>query len=111
MPPKSEPKAKLPSPREIELLRLVIQERTGREVAMLYQEETGERMPYGTLYTAFAEMEKRGWVRIHQETEGDRRVRRIKIAPAGGAALRRASEEYARLHALARGAWDILKAR
>lgn len=92
---------KIPSEREIELLRLVIRERTGREVAKAYEAESGSTIPYGTVYTLFAQMEERGWVRVRQATKGDLRVRHIKITPGGLAALNAARDHYARLSRLA----------
>ena len=94
--------AKIPSAREVELLRLVITERSGREVAKAYEAENGERIPYGTLYTVFAQMEARGWVKIRQSTKGDRRVRLIKIdGGLGMKALDDASHHYGRIAQLA----------
>lgn len=86
---------KVPSELDLELLSLVITERSGREVAKAYQEATGKRILYGTVYTRFAQMEKRGWVRINQATEGNLRVRRIKITGGGAAALNAANQHYA----------------
>lgn len=95
------PSNKIPSEREIELLALVITKRSGREVAKKYFESTGKKIPYGTVYTVFAQMEARKWVKIEQCTEGDRRVRRIEIAKGGIAALAAARKHHARLAELA----------
>jgi DNA-binding PadR family transcriptional regulator len=100
---------KIPSPREVELLRLVITERTGREVAKAYESESGQSIPYSTVYACFADMEKRGWVRIRDEEKGDRRVRWIKIEQgAGVAALNLALQTYGRLARLAQDGLEEL---
>jgi DNA-binding PadR family transcriptional regulator len=59
-----------PSPVETQLLALVDTERSGREVAKLYQEETGKEMPYGTLYTTFRRLKEAGWVTSRDDEEG-----------------------------------------
>lgn len=100
---------KIPSERELELLGLVITERSGREVAKAYEDQAGRRIPYGTIYTTFAQMEELGWVRITQAEEGDRRVRRIKITGGGIDALNLANQHHHRLAKLAAGAASAAK--
>jgi len=99
---------KIASARELELLRLVVTERSGREVAQAYEAANGEAIPYGTVYTLLAQMEARGWVKIRRAA-GDRRVRRIKITRGpGGAALRAASRHYTWLAELAADALSAI---
>jgi DNA-binding PadR family transcriptional regulator len=88
---------KIPSPRELQLLSLVVTERNGREVAKLFEEEMGERIPYGTVYTVFAQLERAGWVRIRDQRDGDRRVRLIQLTAPGKRALATGISYYRRL--------------
>lgn len=85
---------KVPSPRELQLLALVVTERIGREVAKLYERETGERIPYGTVYTLLADMEEAGWVRSREDKRNGRRVRLFEIRGLGAKALNRGREYY-----------------
>lgn len=73
--------------RELQLLQLVISERSGRDVAKLYAETTGEPIQYGTVYTLFEDMEQRGWVRMRETTERGRVVRMFKITGGVGVAI------------------------
>ena len=41
----------------------------GREVARLYQQETGKQISYGTLYTTLRRMRQRGWVRMRRQAD------------------------------------------
>ena len=74
---------RLPSQRELELLSCVMTERNGRDVAKLYLDHTGNKIPYSTVYTLFNRMEEEGWVRVRKETKTDRRVRWFKILGPG----------------------------
>jgi DNA-binding PadR family transcriptional regulator len=94
---------KIPSPREHQLLALVVTERIGRDIAKLYEKETGERIPYGTVYTVLDGMEKSGWVSSREETRGGRRIRLYKIQGAGVAAFNRSQEYFRRLAAFGSG--------
>jgi DNA-binding PadR family transcriptional regulator len=79
---------KLPSQREMELLSLIAaHERSGREVAKLYEQETGRAISYGTLYTTFRRMKEHGWVTATDDVDGDGRVRYFNITRAGLNAL------------------------
>jgi DNA-binding PadR family transcriptional regulator len=86
-----------PSPVETQLLALVDTELSGREVAKLYQEETGKEMPYGTLYTTFRRLKEAGWVTSRDDEDEDGRVRYFRITGAGAGALSEARDYYRRL--------------
>lgn len=82
---------------EFRLLALVApRERSGREVAKLYRQETGRGISYGTLYTTFRRMREAGWVKVRDE-ESDGRVRYFRITAAGALALHHSRENYAEL--------------
>ncbi|NOT29075.1 MAG: PadR family transcriptional regulator [Planctomycetes bacterium] len=85
---------KVPSPRELQLLNLVIKERTGREVAVAFEHETEQRLPYGTVYTLLDEMEHMGWVDSREDVRNGRRVRLYKIRSPGMRALNRGRDYY-----------------
>jgi DNA-binding PadR family transcriptional regulator len=87
---------KLPSPVEMQLLALVAsQERSGREVAKLYEQETGKSMSYGTLYTTFRRLIDSGWVKARDDEDSDGRVRFFRIDVNGRKALAEGREYYA----------------
>lgn len=87
---------KMPSPLEMQLLALVADdERSGRQVARLYKEETGETIGYGSLYTCFRRMVEAGWVTVRDDQDEDGRVRFFKIDIDGRRALTSGREFYA----------------
>ncbi len=90
---------KIPSPKEQELLSLVVTELSGREVAKLYERETGTRISYGTLYVTFRRLRDRGWVTTREAEEGDGRVRYFQLTAAGASAVEMGRKEYERLAA------------
>lgn len=78
------------------LLALVAdRERSGREVAKLYAQETGETISYGTLYTTFRRLKDAGWVRVREDQDDDGRVRFFRIDARGEQALRKGRNYYA----------------
>jgi DNA-binding PadR family transcriptional regulator len=88
---------KIPSPRELQLLSLVLVQRTGREIARLFQHETGAPIAYGTLYTTFRRMKESGWVSVREKEKGDGRERLFEITGAGANALEQGRAFYRRL--------------
>jgi DNA-binding PadR family transcriptional regulator len=80
----------------LQLLALIVTERNGREIAKLFQKETGQRLPYGTVYATLKLMEEAGWVSAKDELrDRDRRwVRLFRITGAGTKALNRGREFY-----------------
>lgn len=85
---------KTPSPRELQLLALVVTETIGRDVAKAYEQETGKRIPYGTVYSLLDQMEEAGWVRSRDDMRNGRRVRHFKLKGPGVKALNRGREYY-----------------
>lgn len=94
-----------PSPVETQLLALVDSERSGREVAKLYQQETGKEIPYGTLYTTFRRLKEAGWVTARDDEDEDGRVRYFRITGIGAAALSDARDYYRGLAGFALADW------
>src|SRR5205823_5109156 len=85
----------VPSPMEMQLLALVTdQERSGREVAKLYEEETGKAISYGTLYTTFRRLKERGWVKVRDDQDEDGRIRHFCLDMSGRRALACGREFY-----------------
>ena len=79
---------KLPSPKEMRLLEaLGAREISGRDLAKRYQEENGESISYGTLYTTMSRLKDAGWVEARDDEAADRRVRLFKISGVGANAL------------------------
>src|SRR5438552_2328737 len=88
---------KIPSDTELQLLALVVRERTGREVAELFRKETKKSISYGTLYTTFRRLKEEGWVTVRDDTDADGRVRYFRITGAGSDAMDRARAHHAKL--------------
>src|SRR5882672_2194547 len=89
---------KMPSPMEMQLLAIVAgDERSGREVAKLYEQETGKTISYGTLYTTFRRLAESGWVKVRDDQDDDGRVRFFKLDIEGRRALAAGREFYASL--------------
>ena len=88
---------KMPSPRELQLLALIVRERNGREIAKLFEQETGSRIPYGTVYTVLGDMVDAGWASSKDQSKGDRRGRLFQIRGPGVKALNRGRDYYLRL--------------
>ena len=78
--------AKLPSATEFQILCLLDTERSGREVAALYEEATNRPISYGTLYSTIRRLAKQGWVRTRDAKDEDGRVRHARITASGVAA-------------------------
>ena len=81
---------KVLSPVELQILALVVEERTGREVAALFEREAGRRIPFGSLYTSFRRMRVRGLMTIGAHVADEAIVR------ASFARLRNLQEDVAR---------------
>lgn len=99
------------TPLHVQLLSLVAKERTGREIAALYEERFGRPISFGTLYTAFRRMRDDGLVtaRNGRTSRGeDQRLRYFKIAGPGVAVLNRSVDEYTAATRAARGALRTL---
>ena len=87
---------KIASPTEMQLLALVTtEERSGREVAKLYEQEAGQPISYGTLYTTFRRMHEAKWVKVRDDHDEDGRVRFFKIDIDGRRALADGRRFYA----------------
>lgn len=81
---------------EMQLLALVADdERSGREVAEMYENEIGTPISYGTLYTTFRRLKDNGWVKTRDDQDQDGRVRFFKIDIDGRRALASGREFYA----------------
>jgi DNA-binding PadR family transcriptional regulator len=87
----------LPSGTEFQLLTLVVTERSGREVAKLYEKETKRSISYGTLYTTFRRLREWGWVTVRDDEDEDGRIRWFRITASGVKAMERAREQYRNL--------------
>ena len=85
------------APIELQILALVVQERTGREVAALFEREAGRRIPFGSLYTSFRRMGARGLVTSREEPDEDGRIKYFLATPQGLAALQRSRAFYGKL--------------
>ena len=86
---------KIPSATEMQLLALVSAcERSGREVAALYEDETGSKISYGTLYTTFRRLKDFGWVEARDDEDEDGRVRFFQTTGLGRQALDEARSYY-----------------
>jgi DNA-binding PadR family transcriptional regulator len=79
--------AQIPSPMELQVLALVAEERTGAEVAVSFERETGATIAHGTLYSALRRLRQKGWVRMEARPDPDRRLRYFGITPDGALAL------------------------
>ncbi|WP_038164912.1 PadR family transcriptional regulator [Verrucomicrobium sp. BvORR106] len=78
---------KMPSPTEWALIELLTaREISGRDLARLYEKETGKSMSYGTLYTTMRRLKDAGWVDVREDEDGDGRVRLFKISGKGAQA-------------------------
>jgi DNA-binding PadR family transcriptional regulator len=88
----------LPSPVEMQLLALVAdREMSGRDVAKLYELQTGTAISYGTLYTTFRRLKESGWVKVREDEDEDGRVRFFQIDIDGRKALQEGREHYRRI--------------
>ncbi len=97
---------KMPSPMEMQLLALVAtDERSGRDVAKLYRQETGKAISYGTLYTTFRRLKENGWVRVRDDQNEDGRVRYFNIDVDGRRALAKGRDFYADIAAFGLPEW------
>ena len=92
------------SPVELKVLALVLEERTGRDVAHLFRKQTGKQIPHGTLYSTLRRLRERGWAQMRQDRELDPRIRLFVATAAGQDELGRAREHY---HAVATFALDV----
>ena len=87
----------IPSEREFQLLTLTFRERSGREVARLYEQGVGSSISYGTLYSTFKRLKEQGWVSVRNATDEDGRVRFFRITGKGQKAWAVARDRYAAL--------------
>ncbi len=85
---------KVLTPVELQLLALVTSERSGREIARLYREETGEPVPFGTLYATLRRMRERGWVQMRNDRDLDGRIRLFRATASGLQAVEGARSYY-----------------
>jgi DNA-binding PadR family transcriptional regulator len=94
----------LPSDTEFELLALLgPSEISGRDLAKLYESETGSTISYGTLYTTLRRMKETGWVAVREDQDEDGRVRFFSITNGGKATLRNARSHYGSMAAFGLG--------
>ena len=89
----------IPSPNQLIILELTMQERTGLEIDDRHLKLRGKRLPHGTLYSSLRTLIQRGWVQVTKDVEDqDGRLRFFKIDPrAGVAALKRGRKHYTEL--------------
>ena len=85
------------SPAELKVLALILEERSGRDVARLYWQQTGGRIPHGTLYSTLRRMRERGWVRMREDRDLDPRIRLFAATADGAHELECTREHYAEL--------------
>ncbi len=85
------------SPQELQLLSLITTARTGRQVAALYRQESGQRISWGSLYTSLRRMRTRGLVASREEPDEDGRIKYFLATQQGLAALQRSRAFYGRL--------------
>jgi DNA-binding PadR family transcriptional regulator len=78
----------LPSTKEFELLALLAHgELSGRNLAKLYEKETGGKISYGTLYVTLGRMEDQKWVTSKEETDEVGKLTVYKITSGGRSAV------------------------
>jgi PadR family transcriptional regulator len=74
---------------------------SGTEIRRVIQTRTGRVLSPGAIYTGFARLERRGYVRSDlgdpTPERGGKRKRLYRLSPAGSAALREAQSSLARL--------------
>lgn len=102
-----EPK-KNPSETEFKLLALTFHERSGRDIAKLYEQSYGAPISMGTLYPTLRRLSLDGLITIRDDQDEDGRVSRYKITADGKAAYNSAldvvrSAESARTALRSRG--------
>ena len=81
------------------------QERSGREVAKLYEQETGKSISYGTLYTTLRRLAESRWVKVRDDADKDGRLRYFSIDVDGRKALAEGREYYAGIASFAMPQW------
>ena len=100
---------KIPSDREYQLLAVLVRnerakgkdaEMNGRQIAKAYEDEIGEKIPYGTVYTLLDAMEVCGWLRSREYLFEGRRTRWYKTNKRGLDAVHRWRERKQQLLAL-----------
>lgn len=62
-------------------------ELTGRDVARAYEDDVGDAISRGTLYTCLSRMASKGWLTHRTSNGADRRVRFFALTSAGIKAL------------------------
>lgn len=87
----------MPSEKELRLLVLVANERTGREVAAVYKSEYGKPISYGTLYITFSRMKDAGWIDVREGVDQDGRLKYFKLTLPGRRAIAAATEHHTEL--------------
>lgn len=86
--------SRVPTSTQVRLLSLACTERSGREIAALYEERFGQAISYGTLYTTLRRLKEDGMVTM-RKTKGDGRARHYRITASGRHALERGLDHAA----------------
>lgn len=86
-----------PSRTQAELLTLLVAEKSGREVADLFEDRFKRPIKFGTLYTTLGRMEEEGWIKSRDSTGQDRRVRYFRLTGTGTKVLNQIRVEHAAL--------------
>ena len=87
----------VPSPMQMQVLLLIGDKRSGRELAELYRREWGESIPDGTLYTTLRRLKEAGWVNAVDTRNTDGRVRLFQLSARGLKALNLGREQLRRI--------------
>lgn len=91
------PQKILPTPRQLQLLALIVVESIGRDITKRLSKKLGKRVPYSSVYTALGDLEERGWVSSRDSERGGRRIREFKLTGPGVRVLNEAREYYRNL--------------
>lgn len=83
---------------EFQLLALLnTREKSGRDVAVEFEAETGKAISYGTLYTTLRRLREAGYVSARDDLDKDGRIRFFVLTGAGRRVLTEARQTYAKL--------------
>src|SRR4051812_41456176 len=83
---------------EFQLLALLTtREKSGREIALHFEKETGRVISYGTLYTTLRRLREAGCVDSKDSEDADGRVRSFVLTGNGRIALANTRKSYSEL--------------
>lgn len=86
--------------KEYVIMSLLVQERSGRQLAERFQALTKEKISFGTLYAILRRLKIEGWVEVRFGE--DRRERYFKLNGSGSSALNRSTDQRQKLLTLGR---------